>query len=508
MFNNLTDRFKSAFRNLTGRGKLTEANIQDAMAEIRTALLDADVNYAVAKKFVADVSQECLGEAVMNSVTPGQLAVKIVNDKLTALLGQNNEPLNLVSKPSIIMLCGLHGSGKTTTSAKLALHLKDKLKRKPLLVGCDLYRPAAIDQIEVLAKELNVDVFTDRDTKNVNTIARRAISYAQLNNLDTIILDTAGRLQIDNDLIKELIDLKNEVKPDEIILVGDSALGQEAVSVAQHFDEALGITGIILTKLDGDARGGAALSMHQVTGKPIKFVTVGERPIDLEAFHPDRMASRILGMGDVVSLVEKAAEQFEADEAKKLEERLRQNNFGFDDFLSQISKIRKMGGIMSLLKFIPGMSELPMDEIADDKAFNRIEGIINSMTPKERRDPEIISNSRRQRIAKGSGVNMQEINQLLKQFNQMRALMAKMGNGGIGLGNLLGGAMGGLGGMFGGGAPAGAPSAPAMPPNPYGGGMYGYGSRPHTSSGGVSRAQNAANKKKAKQARKQGRKKH
>ena len=489
MFNNLTDRFKSAFRNLTGRGKLTEANIQDAMAEIRTALLDADVNYAVAKKFVADVSQECLGEAVMNSVTPGQLAIKIVNDKLTALLGQNNEPLNLVSKPSVIMLCGLHGSGKTTTSAKLALHLKDKLKRKPLLVGCDLYRPAAIDQIEVLAKD-----------------ARRAISYAQLNNLDTIILDTAGRLQIDNDLVKELIDLKAEVKPDEIILVGDSALGQEAVSVAEHFDQALGITGIILTKLDGDARGGAALSMHQVTGKPIKFVTVGERPIDLEAFHPDRMASRILGMGDVVSLVEKAAEQFEADEAKKLEERLRQNTFGFDDFLSQISKIRKMGGIMSLLKFIPGMSELPMDEI-DDKAFNRIEGIINSMTPKERRDPEIISNSRRQRIAKGSGVNMQEINQLLKQFSQMRAIMSKMGNGGIGLGSLLGGGMGGLGNMFGGGGgPAGAPP---MPPTPYGGGMYGgYGMRPHGSSGGVSRSQNAANKKKAKQARKQGRKKH
>ena len=507
MFNNLTDRFKSAFRNLTGRGKLTEANIQDAMAEIRTALLDADVNYAVAKKFVADVSQECLGEAVMNSVTPGQLAVKIVNDKLTALLGQNNEPLNLVSKPSIIMLCGLHGSGKTTTSAKLALHLKDKLKRKPLLVGCDLYRPAAIDQIEVLAKELGVDVFTDRETKNVNTIARRAISYAQLNNLDTIILDTAGRLQIDNDLVKELIDLKAEVKPDEIILVGDSALGQEAVSVAEHFDQALGITGIILTKLDGDARGGAALSMHQVTGKPIKFVTVGERPIDLEAFHPDRMASRILGMGDVVSLVEKAAEQFEADEAKKLEERLRQNTFGFDDFLSQISKIRKMGGIMSLLKFIPGMSELPMDEI-DDKAFNRIEGIINSMTPKERRDPEIISNSRRQRIAKGSGVQLQEINQLLKQFNQMRAVMAKMGNGGFGgLGGLFGGGggMGGLGGLFGGGAPSAAPS---MPPNPYGGGMYGYGARPHASFGGVSRSQNAANKKKAKQARKQGRKKH
>ncbi len=337
--------------------------------------------------------------------------------------------------------------------------------------------------------------------------SRRAISYAQLNNLDTIILDTAGRLQIDNDLVKELIDLKAEVKPDEIILVGDSALGQEAVSVAEHFDQALGITGIILTKLDGDARGGAALSMHQVTGKPIKFVTVGERPVDLEAFHPDRMASRILGMGDVVSLVEKAAEQFEADEAKKLEERLRQNTFGFDDFLSQISKIRKMGGIMSLLKFIPGMSELPMDEI-DDKAFNRIEGIINSMTPKERRDPEIISNSRRQRIAKGSGVQLQEINQLLKQFSQMRAVMAKMGNGGFGgLGGLFGGGgggMGGLGGLFGGGAP----SAPSMPANPYGGGMYGYGMRPHASSGGVSRSQNAANKKKAKQARKQGRKKH
>ncbi|NLG15446.1 MAG: signal recognition particle protein [Lentisphaerae bacterium] len=492
MFNNLTDRFKVAFKNLTGKGRLTEANIREAMAEIRTALLDADVNYNVVKKFVADVSEECLGEQVLNSITPGQQAIKVVSDKLTTLLGENSVGLTLTSKPSIIMLCGLHGSGKTTTSAKLALYLKDKLKRRPMLVGCDLYRPAAIDQIEILAKELDIPVFTERDTKNVTLVAQHAVSYANIHNIDTIILDTAGRLQIDNDLVQELVTIKNAVKPDEIILVGDAALGQEAVSVATHFDQALGITGIILTKLDGDARGGAALSMHQVTGKPIKFVTVGERAIDLEPFHPDRMASRILGMGDVISLVEKAQEQYEDEEAKKLEERLRKNTFGFDDFLTQIEKIRKMGGLMSLLKFIPGMGDLPMDGL-DEKEFNRIEGIINSMTPKERRNPEIIGASRRQRIAKGAGVNQNELNQLLKQFNQMRGMMAKMGSGGFGFGDLMGG--GGLGNMFGGG-PAGMPQ-PHMN-MPY---------QPRQSSSSTSRAANAAAKKKQKQARKQNRKK-
>ncbi|HPY89892.1 MAG TPA: signal recognition particle receptor subunit alpha, partial [Lentisphaeria bacterium] len=348
MFNQLTSRFQQAFRNLTGRGRLTESNISDAMAEIRRALLEADVNYEVAKSFIDSVRKQSLGVGVMKSVTPGQQVVKIVNDKLIELLGQNTAPLNVGGKPpALIMLCGLHGSGKTTTCAKLALHIKDKLHLKVMLAACDVYRPAAIDQLEILGRELNVPVFSDRELKDVARLAVNARAAAQQADMDVLILDTAGRLQIDEELVQELVEIKRRAQPREILLVGDSALGQEAVSVAEHFDRALGITGIILTKLDGDARGGAALSMHQVTGKPIKFVTVGERPIDLEVFHPDRMAQRILGMGDVVSLFEKAAEQFEEEEARKLEERLRKNTFGFDDFLSQISKLRKMGGLAS-----------------------------------------------------------------------------------------------------------------------------------------------------------------
>lgn len=494
MFNNLTDRFQQAFRSLTGRGKLTETNITDAMAEIRTALLDADVNYSVVKKFIADIRQECLGEAVMKSITPGQQVVKIVNDKLVSLLGENSAPLDLSGSPAVVMLCGLHGSGKTTTSAKLALYMKDKLKQRVMLAACDLYRPAAIDQLEVLAKELEVPVYLDRESKDVPAVAAAALAKAREEKIEVLILDTAGRLQIDDELVQELVDVKARVKPHEILLVGDSALGQEAVSVAEHFDKALGITGIILTKMDGDARGGAALSMHQVTGKPIKFVTVGERPMDLEKFHPDRMASRILGMGDVVSLVEKASEQFEEEEAQKLEERLRKNNFGFDDFLGQIAKIRKMGGIMSLLKFIPGFNNLPVNDMLSDKAFNRIEGIINSMTKAERRNPEIINPSRRARIAKGAGVQAQELTTLIKNFMQMRQMMAQLGNGG---GGLFGGgmpqmpnfgAMGGMGGM--------PQRMPGMP------GMGGHAPSQPTAS---QRASNAAKKKREKEARKKGR---
>ena len=320
MFNQLSSRFQQAFRNLTGRGRLTESNISDAMAEIRRALLEADVNYQVAKTFIDSVREQSLGAEVMKSVTPGQQVVKIVNDKLIELLGRNTSPLDVGGKPpALIMLCGLHGSGKTTTAAKLALHLKDKLHLKVMLAACDVYRPAAIDQLEVLGRELSVPVFSDRGLKDVARLAVNARAAAQEQGMDALILDTAGRLQIDEELVQELVEVKRRAQPREILLVGDSALGQEAVSVAEHFDRALGVTGIILTKLDGDARGGAALSMHQVTGKPIKFVTVGERPIDLEVFHPDRMAQRILGMGDVVSLVEKFAEQFEEEEARKLE---------------------------------------------------------------------------------------------------------------------------------------------------------------------------------------------
>ncbi|MGI5923350.1 MAG: signal recognition particle protein [Lentisphaeria bacterium] len=506
MFNKLTDRFQQAFRSLTGRGRLTESNISDAMSEIRKALLEADVNYQVTKQFVAEVREECLGEAVMKSVTPGQQAVKVVHDKLVKLLGESAVPLELSGSPAIIMLCGLHGSGKTTTSAKLALHLRDKQQRKVMLAACDVNRPAAIDQIEILGKELGVPVFLDRELKDVPKLALMAVEAARKQGCDTLILDTAGRLQVDQDLIQELADIKRRVQPKEILLVGDAALGQEAVSVAEHFDQALGITGIILTKLDGDARGGAALSMRQVTGKPVKFVTVGERPTDLEVFHPDRMAQRILNMGDVVSLVEKAAEQFEEDEAKELEARLLKNTFGFDDFLSQLNKIRKMGGFASLLKFLPGMGNLPLEQHINDDAFKRIEGIINSMTVKERRQPEIIGPPRRQRIAKGSGVQVNEVTQLLKQFSQMKAVMAKLGQGGgPSLGGLFGGGMGGMGmggmGMGGMGGMGGMPGMGGM-------GMGGMG----MGGGGGSQSANQAakrlaRKKMAEKSKKKNRKK-
>ncbi len=457
MFNNLTNKFQGIFRNLTGRGILTESNIKDSMEEIRTALLDADVNYDVASKFVQECAMECLGTEVLRNVKPGQQVVKVVYDKLTTLLGENSEPLQIAKgDPAVIMLCGLHGSGKTTTTAKLAKHLRDRYHKKVLLVACDVYRPAAIDQIESLGADLGFKVFSDRELKDVAQLAVNGINFAHDSGMDVVILDTAGRLQIDEDLMQELVEVKRRTNPNEILLVGDAALGQEAVSVAEHFDKALGITGIILTKLDGDARGGAALSMHSVTGKPIKFLTVGERPMDLEVFHPDRMASRILGMGDVLSLYEKAAEQIDAEEAKKLEERLLQNKFGFDDFLDQINKMRKMGGFMSLLKFLPGMDDLPpeMQGMAD-KDIKQIEAMINSMTKEERRNPEIINQSRRMRIAKGSAHTVQELNQFIKQFNQMKQLTAKLNSSGL-MKNAggLSGLLNGLGGLFGGGGGA------------------------------------------------------
>jgi len=447
MFDRLTDRFRSAFRGLVGRGRLTETNISDAMLEIRRALLDADVNYHVAKDFIAEVRQACLGEEVMKSITPGQQAVKIVHDRLVALLGESMAPLDLAATPTVVMLCGLHGSGKTTTCAKLALFLRDKAGRKPMLTACDLHRPAAIDQLEILGRDLGVPVYTDRSATDVAQLAVDARNHAQQQGCDVLLLDTAGRLEIDTDLVQELVEVKRRAQPREILLVADAALGQEAVSVAQHFDEALGVTGIVLTKLDGDARGGAALSMRKVTGKPIKFVGVGERPQDLEPFHPDRMAGRILGMGDVVSLVEKAAEQFKADEAAELQTKLREATFNFEDFIGQLNKVRKMGGVMSLMKMLPGTSGLADGMDVDESEFGRIEGIIHSMTPQERRQPEILGPSRRQRIARGSGVDVAEVNQLIKQFGTMRTLMARlgrMGKAGLvgGLGSLMGGGMG------------------------------------------------------------------
>jgi signal recognition particle subunit SRP54 len=465
MFERLTDRFKMAFRGLVGRGRLTETNISDAMNEIRRALLEADVNYHVAKDFISEVRQACMGEAVMKSITPGQQAVKIVHDRLVELLGESTAPLDLVGKPAVIMLCGLHGSGKTTTGAKLALLLRDKAGRKPMLAACDLQRPAAIDQLEILGRELGVPVHTDRLAKDVAQVAVDARNHAVEMGCDVLLLDTAGRLEIDAELVQELVEVKRRAQPQEILLVADAALGQEAVSVARHFDEALGISGIVLTKLDGDARGGAALSMRKVTGKPIKFVGVGERIQDLEPFHPDRMAGRILGMGDVVSLVEKAAEQYEATEAAELQEKLREATFNFEDFIGQLGKIRKMGGVMSLMKMLPGASGLADGMDVDEAEFGRIEGIINSMTRQERRQPEILGTNRRQRIARGSGVTLVEVNQLIKQFTMMRTVMAKLGRGGnagmlSGLGGLMGGG-GGLAGLMGGGG-GGMPGMGAM----------------------------------------------
>ena len=487
MFNNLTNKFQGIFRNLTGRGILTESNIKESMEEIRTALLDADVNYDVASRFVQECATECLGTEVLRNVKPGQQVVKVVYDKLTALLGENSEPLQIAQgDPAVIMLCGLHGSGKTTTSAKLAKHLRDRYHKKVMLVACDVYRPAAIDQIESLGADLGFKVFSDRELKDVAQLAVNGINFAHESGMDVVILDTAGRLQIDEELVQELVEVKRRTSPNEILLVGDAALGQEAVSVAEHFDKALGITGIILTKLDGDARGGAALSMHSVTGKPIKFLTVGERPMDLEVFHPDRMASRILGMGDVLSLYEKAVEQIDAEEAKKLEERLLQNKFGFDDFLNQINKMRKMGGFMSLLKLLPGMGDLPpeMQGMAD-KDIKQMEAMINSMTKQERRNPEIINQSRRIRIAKGSAHTVQELNQFIKQFNQMKQLTAKLNESGLLSGGGLGGLLNGLGGLFGGGGGAdmnqlmsemmGGGGGMPRQPSPQMGGMGGLG---------------------------------
>jgi signal recognition particle subunit SRP54 len=437
MFERLTDRFEDVFRKLSGRGTLSESNIEEAMRDVRRALLEADVNYTVARDFVATVQEKCLGQQVLKSIAPGQQAVKVVNDELTALLGEENAPLTFSGAPSGIMMVGLHGSGKTTTAAKLALRLGERDGRKVLLAACDLYRPAAIDQLETLGRELGVPVFSDRNAKDVADVAVRARARARELGLDAVIFDTAGRLQVDTDLVQELVEVKRRVQPSEILLVADAALGQESVSVAEHFDEALGITGIVLTKMDGDARGGAALSMRSVTGKPIKYVGLGEQATDLEPFYPERMASRILGMGDVVSLVERASEQFEEDEAERLEEKLRKSTFDFEDFRDQLRRLQKMGGFMSLMDMMPGMSKVRDKIDIDEGQLRRVEGIISSMTPQERRNPGLLDPSRRRRIARGCGVDQQEINGFIKRFEMMRDMMAKVGQKG-GFGSLVG----------------------------------------------------------------------
>ena len=429
LFSNLGERLNHIFSKLTKHGKLTSLEIKEAMREIRVALLEADVNFKVAKDFCNQVSEKALGEEILKSLTPGQQVIKIVRDELTALMGGENQKLNISPKPpTVIMMCGLQGSGKTTLSGKLALKLK-KEGKKPLLVACDIYRPAAIDQLKVLGKSIQIDVF-ERGTQNPVKTVKEAIAYAEKFALDTVIIDTAGRLQIDEKLMDELKDIKKAIDPTEILLVIDSMIGQEAVSVSTAFNDALDVTGVVLTKIDGDTRGGAALSIRSVIGKPIKFVGVGEKLTDLEPFYPDRMASRILGMGDVLTLIDKAQEAVDEQTAKELERKFRENSFDFNDYIEQLNSLKKMGGMKSVLGMLPGIGGKlkQIEEQIDEKQLEKNKAIIQSMTAKERANPDIINGSRRQRIAKGAGVQVSDVNQLIKQFNQSKEMMKMMKN--------------------------------------------------------------------------------
>jgi signal recognition particle subunit SRP54 len=427
MFESLTDKLGNALRNLRGVGKLSEENMAETLKEVRTALLAADVHFKVARDFVEKVQTQCVGQEVTKSVTPGQQVVKIIHDELVRLLGEGSTDLS-AARPLKIMMVGLHGSGKTTSTAKLGKLLK-KRGYRPFVAACDIYRPAAIDQLEILAKQEELGFYADRNSKDVPAIGAAALAAAQAGGYDAILFDTAGRLQIDQDLIEEVKKLRTRISPEEVLLVADGALGQEAVNVAKTFNDALQLTGLILTKLDGDARGGAALSMKAITGVPIKFVGTGEKTADFDTFYPDRLASRILGMGDVVSLVEKAQENIDQKEAEKMAEKLRKADFNLEDFLSQMQQIKKMGSMQSIVGMMPGMSgvQLPDDS---EKQLGRTEAIIKSMTIQERRKPEILNGSRRQRIANGAGVKIVEVNQLLKQFQQMQKMMKMFKGGG------------------------------------------------------------------------------
>ncbi len=440
MFDSLTQKFNSVFKSLSGRGRITEANVSDAMRDVRKALLEADVNYNVVKQFCKDVKEAAMGAEVVKSLHPGQVMVKIVNDELTRLMGPVDTRIYFVSPgPTIIMLAGLQGCGKTTTAAKLGNYLLGKNK-KPLLVADDLQRPAAIEQLKVLGEQLGIDVYAE-DSKNAVKVAKNAVKHAKKNNNDVIVLDTAGRLHIDEEMMTEVQNVAKAVTPHQIYLVCDSMTGQDAVNSAKEFNEKLELDGVILTKLDGDARGGAALSVKAVTGKPIKFIGVGEKLDKLEEFHPDRMASRILGMGDVVTLVEKAQEQFDAEEAEKMQKKMAKGSFGFDDFLKQMHSIKRMGGMKSMLKLLPGASQLG-DLDLDTNELKRTEGMIHSMTPEERQDPELIDSSRRRRVAAGAGVQPQELASLVKTFRRSRDMMkAISGGAGGGLKSLMSGGM-------------------------------------------------------------------
>ena len=427
MLKTLTDKLSSALRNLGGSGKLTENNMADALKEVRKALLSADVHFKVAREFIDTVQAQCVGQEVLKSVSPGQQVVKIIHDELVKLLGEGATELEN-KKPLRIMMVGLHGSGKTTSSGKLARYLAKKSDYRPALIACDVYRPAAIDQLETLAKNENCFFYGDREKKDVVNIAQRGLEAAKSADANLIIFDTAGRLQIDTDLIEEIKVLKNAIQPHEILLVADAALGQEAVNVASHFHEAVGCTGIVLTKLDGDARGGAALSMKSITQVPIKFMGTGEKPDDFEIFYPDRIASRILGMGDVVSLVERAEETIDKEEAERMARKLQNADFNLEDFLSQMQQIKKMGSLNSIFSMLPGVGNIQIGDKEEKKMANS-EAIILSMTLKERRNPRILRGNRIKRVADGSGVQVRDVNALLKQFNQMHKMMKKMKGG-------------------------------------------------------------------------------
>ena len=428
MFNSLSEKLESAFKHLKGQARINDLNVANTLKDIRKALLDADVNFKIAKEFTDKIKEKAIGEKVINAISPGQLMVKIVQDELTTLMGSSASLLDLSKSPTIILVAGLQGSGKTTFSGKLATYLKAQ-KKSPLLVAADIYRPAAMDQLTVLAEQVGVDIFVERENKNAVSIVQNALVYAKANNKNVIIVDTAGRLAVDEVMMNEVADIKAAIHPQEILFVVDAMTGQDAVNTAKVFNERLDFTGVVLTKLDGDTRGGAALSIKYTVDKPIKFMSSGEKMDTLDIFYPDRMAQRILGMGDISSLVEKAQAQFDEAEAKKLEKKIRKNQFDFEDFLTQIQQIKKMGNIKDLMGMIPGMGKSLKDVDINDNSFKGVEAIIQSMTVLERRNPDLLSPSRKQRIAKGSGKDIGEINAFIKQFDQMKQMMKQMSGG-------------------------------------------------------------------------------
>lgn len=430
MFENLSQKLEKAFKSLKGQGSISEINVAQTMKEIRKALISADVDFKTAKSFTQNVKEKALGEKVLTAIDPGQLLTKIMKDELASLMGSEYSEITLSGNPTIILIAGLQGSGKTTFSGKLALHLKSKKNKRPLLVACDVYRPAAIDQIGILAEQVGVDVYQEREIKDPVKIANNAIKYAKNNGHNLVIIDTAGRLAVDEAMMTEITNIKNAINPNETLFVVDSMTGQDAVNTAKSFNEKLNFDGVVLTKLDGDTRGGAALTIRSVVDKPIKFIGTSEKMDGLDVFHPDRMASRILGMGDVISLVERAQQQFDEEESRKVQKKIAKNQFGFDDFLNQIQQIKKMGNMKDLMGMIPGMGKAIKDVDIDDNSFKGIEAIIHSMTQKERSSPNLLNGSRKKRIALGSGTSVVEVNQLIKQFGQMGKMMKMMQGGG------------------------------------------------------------------------------